>query len=97
MNTTPAKHQSIDGHHYAFCLTRIGWVNQGMIDDNQRDFYINHFFVNGDGSNGTKIHAVAFLPYCIEGTNFVTQEMVEKDSVQTRARINFVGGQVVVS
>lgn len=88
------KHQSLAGHHYAFCLTRIGWVNQGMIDDTKRDFYANHFFVNGDTANKDKVSAVAFLPYCIEGSNFVTQHEVETDSVQTIMKVHFQGGQV---
>lgn len=57
------------GHHYCYVLTPHGWHNQGMVPDNDRQPFIEEY-------KRTKGTRVAFVPYCFEGNNLMTDSQI---------------------
>ena len=83
--TDPRFVRALAGHTYAFRLLPIGWVNAGMIADDKRSWWANYYKTTPQlGGCGVDAVAakVAFMPYCVDGSNFVTAEQVAADALE---------------
>lgn len=75
------------GHCYAFGLYRSGWYNMGMVADNKRDWWADFWRSNksesGGHTQGQCAARVAFVPFCFEGSNFISSACQECEAVET--------------
>ena len=93
------KSPSVKDTMYAFRRLEIGWINSGMVDNNKRGIFarylmagrpwssdksltMEHLLTKGEPQD-EKATEVAFMPYCIEDTNYMAQELIDSDSVET--------------
>lgn len=83
----PVRVPAISGHVYAFRLYAFGWFNAGLVDNtpDRREWWAHYWKTtindSGDGARGQRAQAVAFLPYCVQDSNFVSQAQVDADAV----------------
>lgn len=69
------------GLHYCYLLHSIGWLNQGMIQDNSRQWWAEYYRNNPDRQHGPS-SKVAFVPFCIAGSNFLSQADIDANAVE---------------
>jgi hypothetical protein len=69
-NSTP-RLDAPKGSLFCFGWNGYAWVNRGLVKVNEVAFYKKHVRSMGD-------RAVAFLPFCIKGSNFINHPKVVK-------------------
>tara|TARA_R110000868_G_scaffold232151_1_gene485628 strand:+ start:544 stop:834 length:291 start_codon:yes stop_codon:yes gene_type:complete len=91
MKTTTTQLPAIAGHKYAFALYRGGWYNKGLVTDDSRQFWANHWMSIKDESHGyahmQNAARVAFMPFCSKGENFMSQAAIDCEAVEVIGNI----------
>lgn len=63
------RHQAEQGYHYCYVLVAAGWLNQGMVPDNNRQPFIDEY----KAKIGKR---VAFVPFCFAGNNLMNDSEI---------------------
>lgn len=86
MKTQIKEVPAIIGHKYAFRNYGGKWFGAGMVEDNNRNWWAKFWKTTPEAGNGYAAgkvaSAVAFLPFCISGDNFVSQQQVDSCAVE---------------
>jgi hypothetical protein len=94
------KRLPLEGHVYAFRRLKIGWINSGMVDENEkkRTEYASYLMAGRPWSSDHSLNmlqliekgqpqdekatAVAFMPFCIADTNYMSQELIDTEAIE---------------